>query len=160
MFIIGTIGTAILISPAMRIIRNTSVHVGEDSGGFEYFRLGFAQGCVPTEFDSVPDTARRALSNGPIGDPNPPTYPPKIAPDWFLPMGHRTLPKYFRLGFAQGCVPTEFDSVPGTARRALCNGTLGDPNISTLSPEIPKYWVFRIFSRVFPPRIRPGTCSN
>ena len=40
--------------------------VGEDSGGFEYFRLGFAQGRVPTEFDSGPSTTRRAPSNGTI----------------------------------------------------------------------------------------------
>ena len=38
-------------------------HVSEVSGGFEYSRLGFVHGGVPTELDSVPDTTRRALSH-------------------------------------------------------------------------------------------------
>ena len=51
----------------VELIKLYKINVGADSGGFEFFRLRFAQGGVPTVFDSAPDTTRRALSNVNIG---------------------------------------------------------------------------------------------
>ena len=74
------------------LARVDNLDVSEVSGGFEYFRLGFAHGRVPTELDSVPSRTRRALSNGTIGDPNIPTHPPKKSQILVCPHGTRNPP--------------------------------------------------------------------
>ena len=69
-------------------------HLGDVSGGFEYFHLGFPEKGVPAELDRVSRRTQRALSNCTIGCPASPTIHPKTFRGWFLTMGLEDLESY------------------------------------------------------------------